>query len=521
MPEGTRCGAEKRVTGEHKAGSWRSECVLFALGALVPALARAQVGAPVIVQNGVVNAASLQHGVASSTWVAVFGTNLAPVTRVWRDADFSENRLPTALDGVSVLFNGKPGFVYFISPIQINVLAPDDAVGTAAVEVVTPRGKSTAVTVQRQALAPAFFTLNLEGRKYAAALHLDGSLVGKASPSPGVTTRPARPGDIISLFGTGFGPTEPAISAGLLVHQAAKIVNPPLIRLGGVAAGVQFAGLVAAGLNQINLTVPNVPDGDASLTGEVGGARTQADLFLAVQASRGVWSPVLRTSWQIQLSGLPVDQSFNVDMYDIDLFDNDAGVVASLHARGRKVVCYLSVGSWENFRPDAGRFPESVRGKPLSGWPDEQWLDIRRLDILAPVLEARLELCKLKGFDGADPDNVDGYINDTGFPLTYQDQIRFNTFIANAAHARGLSVGLKNDLDQVQELLPYFEWTLNEQCFAFKECDKLLPFIRAGKAVFQLEYELETSQFCPQANVLNFNSLRKNLQLDAFRQACR
>ena len=130
-------------------------------------------------------------------------------------------------------------------------------------------------------------------------------------------------------------------------------------------------------------------------------------------------------------------------------------------------------------------------------------------------------MCKAKGFDAIEPDNIDGYTNSTGFPLTAQDQITYNTFLATSAHQRGLSIGLKNDIDQVTTLLPLFDWALNEQCFEYQECDKLIAFITAGKAVFNVEYNLQTHAFCPQANAMNFNSLKKNLQLDAFRVPCR
>src|SRR5581483_990790 len=128
-----------------------------------------------------------------------------------------------------------------------------------------------------------------------------------------------------------------------------------------------------------------------------------------------------------------------------------------------RAICYLSAGTWEDWRPDANTFPAFVMGNSLS-WPGERWLHIHYLDILGPIMGARLGLCKAKGFDGVEPDNVDGYANDTGFPLTAQDQLRYNIFLANAAHARGLSVGLKNDVDQVEQLLPHFDWTLNESC---------------------------------------------------------
>ena len=237
-------------------------------------------------------------------------------------------------------------------------------------------------------------------------------------------------------------------------------------------------------------------------------------------SSNDIWIPPLNTSWQWQLSGT-VDQSYDVDMYDIDMFDNDADVVASLHVKGRKVIGYFSAGSYENWRPDADEFPESVLGKPLEGWAGERWLDIRQLDILGPIMTARMDLCKEKGFDGIEPDNIDGYVNDTGFPLTYQDQIVYNMFLANEAHARGLSIGLKNDLDQINDLLSYFDWALNEQCFQYGEYDKLLPFINDGKAVFQVEYYLKLRQFCPLANELNFNSLKKHINLGAWRKSCR
>ncbi len=246
--------------------------------------------------------------------------------------------------------------------------------------------------------------------------------------------------------------------------------------------------------------------------------------FLPVEAdnaqSQVIWKPSQQANWQWQLS-TPVNLTMDAQIYDIDLFDNDASVVKSLHGKGRKVICYLSAGTYERWRPDAVQFPESVKGQTVSGFSNERWLDIRRLDVLKPIIDARLDLCKAKGFDGVEPDNVDGYSNITGFPLTAADQIRFNTYLADAAHARGLSVGLKNDLDQVAELQPIFDWALNEQCFQYKECDMLKPFLKAGKAVFQVEYKLAASRFCPAANSMNMNSMVKKMSLDATRTPCR
>jgi hypothetical protein len=233
-----------------------------------------------------------------------------------------------------------------------------------------------------------------------------------------------------------------------------------------------------------------------------------------------IWQPTPGTSWQWQLAGT-IDTSFDVDMYDVDLVETPQSVIDELHGDGRIVICYFSAGSWENYRPDKDAFPSSVKGKKLDGWPEEKWLDIRQISTLAPIMGARLDLAVSKGCDGVEPDNIDGYTNNTGFPLTYQHQIDYNVWLAQQAHVRGLSIGLKNDLDQIPDLVDDFDWALNEQCFEYEECDTLLPFIAANKAVFGVEYEGDTADFCPEANAMNFDWLKKNLDLDAFRVACR
>jgi len=244
-------------------------------------------------------------------------------------------------------------------------------------------------------------------------------------------------------------------------------------------------------------------------------------LPLVVRSS--IWQPALDTSWQWQLT-TPIDQAVDASVYDIDLFDASAAVVNSLHAHGRKVVCYVSVGSWEDWRPDADQFPPKVIGNDYAGWPGEKWLDIRQIDLLAPIMQARFDQCRAKGFDALEPDNIDGYTSSTGFPLTAQDQLTYNIWLANEAHLRGLSIGLKNDADQVAELLPYFDWTLTEDCFDQGWCDQVTPFVAKGKAVFAAEYTdtgLTLEQFCPQANALNFNAILKHRDLDAWRETCR
>lgn len=135
-------------------------------------------------------------------------------------------------------------------------------------------------------------------------------------------------------------------------------------------------------------------------------------------------------------------------------------------------------------------------------------------------MAARFDVCRSKGFDAVEADLVDGYLNDTGFPLTAADQLAYNRMLADLAHQRGLSIGLKNDLEQVPDLVDHFDFAINEQCVQYAECDRLLPFIRAGKAVFHVEYDTPNGRFCPHTTALGFSSMRKNVNLDAPRWPC-
>lgn len=241
--------------------------------------------------------------------------------------------------------------------------------------------------------------------------------------------------------------------------------------------------------------------------------------FSTANAADG-WKPTPGTSWQIQLQGT-INASHKVKMYDVDLFDTPQSVIDTLHSRGVKVVCYFSAGGFEEWRDDANAFPSDVLGNPLDGWPGERWLDIRRIDVLAPIMEARLDLAEEKRCDGVDPDNVDGYTNATGFPLTAEDQLHYNQWLAEEAHARGMAVGLKNDLDQIPDLVGHFDFAVNEQCVQYQECDLLTPFIIANKPVFGIEYKGKKNKVCAEANRRNFDTLMKRLELNSWRRACR
>ncbi len=198
------------------------------------------------------------------------------------------------------------------------------------------------------------------------------------------------------------------------------------------------------------------------------------------------YKPPVKIKWQIQLQG-KLSPDYSADLYDYDLFDTPVTTIRQLHAHGKHVICYFSAGSSENWRPDFGKFLPSDMGKSMSGWPGEKWLDIRSQNVRT-VMQARMDLAKQNGCDGVDPDNVDGYSNKTGLPLTAADQVDYDRFLADEAHKRGLAVGLKNNVDQIKSLVSLFDFAVNEQCFRYDECSKITPFITAGKPVLNIEY---------------------------------
>ncbi|KAJ3336065.1 hypothetical protein HDU93_003715 [Gonapodya sp. JEL0774] len=230
------------------------------------------------------------------------------------------------------------------------------------------------------------------------------------------------------------------------------------------------------------------------------------------------------TSFQWQLRNT-IDTSSNSRIYDIDVFDAPSTTISALKAAGHIVICYISVGSYEDWRPDSCKFPTSVRGKKLSGWKGETWLDIRNVVVLGPIMRARMELAKRKGCDGVEGDNVDGYSNDSGFPLTANDQVAYNRWLAETAHSLGLVAGLKNTLDLGSQLVDWYDFALLEQCVQFGSCDAAKIFLNVDKAVFDVEYiesNATVSNVCPVTNAIGIDAQVKNLQLDSgARNMCR
>ncbi len=235
------------------------------------------------------------------------------------------------------------------------------------------------------------------------------------------------------------------------------------------------------------------------------------------------WHPPAGTSFSIILSVAPATVTTPAQAVDLDLFDIRTTTVAALKKQGKHVICYMSAGSWENWRPDAKDFPPSVRGKPLSGWAGERWLDIRQLSVLAAPMRARLDLCKSKGFTAVDPDNVDGYETNTGFPLTKADAVTYLRFLASEAHKRGLAIGLKNATEIAPSLLSTVDFAVTEDCFKQGWCAVSKNFIARNKPVFAIEYTdngISFPAFCAQAKKLGLSPLLKTRDLRVWEKRC-
>jgi hypothetical protein len=206
----------------------------------------------------------------------------------------------------------------------------------------------------------------------------------------------------------------------------------------------------------------------------------------------------------------------------------NTGAVNAIHAlqggTGR-AICYIDAGGAESFRPDFPAYQAfnnncggCLFGRPIGGFRNEFWLNInndrgQRTFILGQI-GARLDRCVADRFDGVEMDVVDAWSNRTGLTITPDTQLLFNTALANLGHSKGLTVALKNDVEQIPDLAPYFDYAINEQCEQYSECGNYTTyFASAGKAVFQVEYKLKTSTFCPPANAANRNAIIKTYDL--------
>ncbi|OOQ88776.1 putative endo alpha-1,4 polygalactosaminidase [Penicillium brasilianum] len=247
-----------------------------------------------------------------------------------------------------------------------------------------------------------------------------------------------------------------------------------------------------------------------------------------------IWQPKTGVKWQIQLENAVEDIAI-ADIFDIDLFDNTAAKISEIHKQGAKVICYFSAGTYEDWRTDANKFTDSDFGSALEDWPGERWLNLHSSNV-RKIMQSRLDQAKQKGCDGVDPDNIDAYGNDNGLDLTEADSIDYLDFLASEAHSRGLSIGLKNGGDIIPSVIEKMQWSVNEQCAQYDECDVYAAFTDVGKPVFHIEYadEIEVnnklrvravtssqkSAACDAKSAENFSTVIKNMELDAWVEYC-
>jgi hypothetical protein len=229
-------------------------------------------------------------------------------------------------------------------------------------------------------------------------------------------------------------------------------------------------------------------------------------------ASQGWWTPPQHLTWYWQLTG-KIRTGEPAAAYDVDGFQTTAAQVALLHAQGAHVICYIDVGTAENFRPDYSEFPASVLGRS-NGWPGEKWIDIRQLSIVEPIMTARFQMCREKGFDAVEPDEMEAFSNNSGFPISAAEQLTYNLWVAQEVHSLGMAVLQKNDGQQSVEQEPYFDGALSEQCNQYKECALFQPYLQAGKPVLNAEYKLSPSRFCAADNAAGIMGARYNLALN-------
>lgn len=233
------------------------------------------------------------------------------------------------------------------------------------------------------------------------------------------------------------------------------------------------------------------------------------------------FKPKAGATWQIYLSVLPTEKDAKESEYhvwDFDMAEAPKSLIDSFHDNGHPVICYFSAGTKENYRADADQFPKNATGNIVAGWPQEHWVDVRS-PAVRDIMKARMDEAKSKGCDGIDPDNIDGYENDSGFDLTKDDAVNYLQFMADYAHDRGMAFGLKNGGGIVDKVVDFSEWVIIEQCVKYNECDQYQPFIKQDKPAFQIEYS-SVKEGCNGPNTNGFSTLIKKLDLASWTRTC-
>ena len=256
-----------------------------------------------------------------------------------------------------------------------------------------------------------------------------------------------------------------------------------------------------------------VGSGDAMmLDGSVGsGGKTILDGSLTTGTW---WKPSAGLTWQWQIGGGTIDPTLAVDVFDID-WEQDAGIVSQLHQAHKKVICYISVGSWESWRSDASTFPAAVLGKDYPGWPGEKFVDIRA-QALRNLMAKRLDVCKAKGFDAVEPDNMDVFSSNSGFPLTQTDGVGYAKWLAAECHARGMGIVQKNAPDITASIQSLYDGALTEDCKKDNWCADMQAYVDANKPVFACEYTSSIfTAACAWGKPKKYSFILKSLDLNA------
>lgn len=230
--------------------------------------------------------------------------------------------------------------------------------------------------------------------------------------------------------------------------------------------------------------------------------------------------------WRLDSIGLNEVNQYSCDIIDIDAFSASKELIDAFHARGIKVIAYISVGTIENYRPDAALLPTDIIGEIYPSWPDERFLNIREIDKMRAFISSRFDMIKQKGFDGIEPDNMDGYGEENGFQLTLDDTKLFCDWIIEEAHSRGLSIGQKNTEELVPVMYKKFDWVLTEDVFDANTQNDYSQYISLGKPVFSAEYTdaMGISDFnslvCPLANQMKYYAFLKHRDLNQWTYVC-
>ena len=239
------------------------------------------------------------------------------------------------------------------------------------------------------------------------------------------------------------------------------------------------------------------------------------------------WQPKAGISFDWQLDDITSANTFAGNVVDVDAFTTSAETVAALHASGKKVIAYLSVGTFEDDRPDGSLLPKEVVGSKYDEWPHEKWLDIRQIDKLKPWLNSRFNMILKKGFDAIEPDNLDAYENKTGFTLTINDEKKYIDYLIATAHSNGLGIGQKNVSELTESYAAKFDWALTEDAFQQGWQNDMAAYIKLNKPVFAVEYTDVTLQknfedkVCPEAGKLGFTAILKKRDLDKWVDKCK